>query len=44
MTKLIRLAPHLIGWLPLALIIGDALGNRLTVNPIQYLTDRKSVV
>lgn len=40
MTKLIRLAPHLIGWLPLALLIGDALGNRLTVNPIQYLTQR----
>lgn len=35
-----RLAPHLIGLLPLAWLIGDALGNRLTANPIQYLTQR----
>lgn len=36
----IRLFPHIVGLLPLVLLIGDALGNRLTANPIQYLTQR----
>ncbi|MCX7859138.1 MAG: ferric reductase-like transmembrane domain-containing protein [Chloroflexus sp.] len=40
MATFIRFIPHLIGLLPLALLIGDALGNRLTANPIQYLTQR----
>ncbi|WP_298817807.1 sulfite oxidase heme-binding subunit YedZ [Chloroflexus sp.] len=39
-SVLLRLFPHLIGLLPLALLSSDALGNRLTVNPIQYLTQR----
>ncbi len=37
---IIHLFPHMIGLLPLGFIIGDALGGRLTVNPIQYLTQR----
>ncbi|MFN3374667.1 MAG: ferric reductase-like transmembrane domain-containing protein, partial [Chloroflexus sp.] len=36
----IRLFPHIVGLLPLVLLIGDTLGNRLTANPIQYLTQR----
>ncbi len=37
---LLRIIPHIIGLLPLVLLIGDGLADRLTVNPIQYLTQR----
>ncbi len=40
MARFLPLLPHLIGLTPLALIGIDALSNRLTVNPIQYLTQR----
>ena len=33
----LRIAVHLIGWLPLAFLIYDFFANKLTINPIQYL-------
>ncbi|MEF3273326.1 MAG: sulfoxide reductase heme-binding subunit YedZ [Chloroflexus sp.] len=39
-TIALRFFPHVAGIFPLVLLGSDVLGNRLTVNPIQYLTLR----